>query len=466
MSDLFSALNSAAGALRAFQSALDVTQNNVSNSQTPGYVKQIATFDALNFQLQHGLGGGVQAGTPQDSRNEYAETAVRQQVSLLGASSQLATSLDPIEQIFSVSATNSISSSLDTLFKSFSAWSANPGDVSARTAVLTAANGVAAAFQQSASGLDKIRHSVEGDLRTTVASINQIAGQLQKYNQARQNSSTPDAGLEAQKNAALEQLAQYADVQVLTAGDGSITVLLGGQVPLVTGDQVHPLSLTASNPANSANPSAPPLVSVVDENGTDVGQKITDGQLGALLSVRNQVLPHLIGGPSDAGELNVLAKQVADSVNGVLTSAGGKSLFTYDSSSAVTAAGTLSVASTLQPGDLVAADPGPPPVSNGVPLKLGGLANGTLASLQGMTFGQFYGSTASWIGSQLSQAQAASTAQTQTVAQARTLRQQLSGVSLDEEATRLMQLQRSYQAASRMVSVLDTLGQSIIDMIK
>jgi flagellar hook-associated protein 1 FlgK len=205
---------------------------------------------------------------------------------------------------------------------------------------------------------------------------------------------------------------------------------------------------------------------VVDENGTDVTQKITDGQLGGLLSVRNQILPHLIGGPSDAGDLNVLAKQVADAVNGVLTSAGGKNLFTYDSSSPVIAAGTLSVASGLQPGDLVAADPGPPPVSNGVPLKLGGLANGTLAGLQGMTFGQFYGSTASWIGSQLSQAQTASAAQTQTVAQARALRQQLSGVSLDEEATRLMQLQRSYQAASRLVSVLDTLSQSVIDMIK
>src|ERR1700681_399137 len=103
MSDLFAALNTASGALQAFQTALDVTSNNVSNSQTAGYVKQIPTFDALQFQLEHGLTGGVQGGTPQDSRNQYAEIAVRQQVSLLGASSQLATSLNPIEQVFSVS---------------------------------------------------------------------------------------------------------------------------------------------------------------------------------------------------------------------------------------------------------------------------------------------------------------------------------------------------------------------------
>jgi len=466
MSDLFSALNSAAGALRAFQTALDVTQNNVSNSQTPGYVTQVPTFDALGFQPTKGLDGGVEGGTGQSTRNQYAELAVRQQVTLLGSSSQLATSLDPIEQVFSVSGTSSISSALDTLFQSFSAWSANTGDVSAQSAVLNAASGVATAFAGSANQLDQIRTSMSTDLQSSVDSINQLADQIQQYNVNRQGATDSDAGLDAQLNNALEQLAQYADTQVLTASDGSITVLLDGQVPLVTGDQVHHLSLGSASNAGATNPTAPANVSILDSKGNDVTQNITDGQLGALLSVRNQILPQLIGGPSDAGELNELASQVASSINNVLTTAGGQQLFTYDTSSAVDAAATMSVASGLQPTDLVAADPGPPPVSNGVPLKLSALANNQNAQLQNMTFDQFYGSTTSWIGNQLSQAQTASTAQTQTVAQAQALRQQLSGVSLDEEATRLMELQRSYQAASRMVTVIDSLSETIINMIQ
>ena len=39
-------------------------------------------------------------------------------------------------------------------------------------------------------------------------------------------------------------------------------------------------------------------------------------------------------------------------------------------------------------------------------------------------------------------------------------------IRLDEEATRLMALQRSYQAASRMVTVIDSLSQTLIDMIR
>ena len=64
-------------------------------------------------------------------------------------------------------------------------------------------------------------------------------------------------------------------------------------------------------------------------------------------------------------------------------------------------------------------------MSNGVPLNLANLANTSQTALQGMTFDQFYGSTASWIGNQLSQAQTTSQAQQQTVSQAQALRQQL-----------------------------------------
>src|SRR6266513_1033095 len=119
---------------------------------------------------------------------------------------------------------------------------------------------------------------------------------------------------------------------------------------------------------------------------------MTSGQLGALLSVKNESLPHLFCGPSEAGDLNVLAKQIADKVNGVLATVGGNPLFTYDQNSAVNSAATLAVSSGFAPQDLVAADPGPPPVSNGIALQLSALGDKPDAALQGMTFNQFYGS--------------------------------------------------------------------------
>ncbi len=51
------------------------------------------------------------------------------------------------------------------------------------------------------------------------------------------------------------------------------------------------------------------------------------------------------------------------------------------------------------------------------------------------------------------------------MAQAQSLQQQVSGVSLDEEAIRLVQLQSSYDAASKVVTVIDDTLQSLMTMI-
>ena len=52
------------------------------------------------------------------------------------------------------------------------------------------------------------------------------------------------------------------------------------------------------------------------------------------------------------------------------------------------------------------------------------------------------------------------------VAQAKNLRQQMSGVSLDEEATILIQFQRAYEANSRLISVLDEMSREAIDILQ
>ena len=51
-------------------------------------------------------------------------------------------------------------------------------------------------------------------------------------------------------------------------------------------------------------------------------------------------------------------------------------------------------------------------------------------------------------------------------AQTKNLRQQLSGVSLDEEATIVIQFQRAYEANSRLIAVLDQLTEETIQILR
>ena len=50
--------------------------------------------------------------------------------------------------------------------------------------------------------------------------------------------------------------------------------------------------------------------------------------------------------------------------------------------------------------------------------------------------------------------------------QAQAVREQTSGVSLDEEATRLIQFQRAYQASAQLLSVLDQLTGTVINLLQ
>ena len=42
----------------------------------------------------------------------------------------------------------------------------------------------------------------------------------------------------------------------------------------------------------------------------------------------------------------------------------------------------------------------------------------------------------------------------------------MSGVDLNTEATELLQFQQAYQAAGKLVSILQELSQSVIDMVQ
>jgi len=471
MGSLFAALNSASNALDAFQRSIDVTQNNVTNANSPGYAKQIPTLQSANFVSANGLSGGVVEQT-QDSRNQFADTMVRNQISIAGAYQQLQTSLAPLQNVFDVSDNSPIPSALNQLFQSFSQWSTQPSNSAYQSAVVAAAQQVSAAFQQTASQLSSIRNATDQDLQSTVAQINQDAAKIQAYNVSLGKNGGTDAGAQANLEATLEDLSNLANVQVLTGVGGTVTVLLGGQTPLVIGAQLNTLQVQADT---SGTPGAPPNAKIVDSTGTDVTAQVTSGALSGLLTVRNNILPSLAGGGTQVGSLNTLAQSIADSVNNLLAQGSststppyqpGAPLFTYNATSPTSVASSLNVNQSLTPDQLVAFDPGPPAASNGIALQLANLDNTGSSQLGGSTFTQYLSAMTAQVGNAVSTANAGATAQASVVSQAKTLQQQLSGVSLDEEAVRLVQLQSAYQAASKVVTVIDELTQTLINMVQ
>lgn len=479
MSSLFTSLRNAAQALTAFDRAIGVTQNNVTNASAPGYVRQKVNFLSLPFNPDNGLLGGIRASSPQSTRDITAERGVWDQTQAYAASRQLYTSVSGIEGVFDISGKTGIPAELSKLFQAFSAWSVTPNSANARQIVVASASNVAAAFQSAASQLAQTTSSTDQNISATISRINALAGQIQNFNIERRKTDQTDPAADANVHNVLEELSSLVNFQALYQDDGTITVLAGGQTPLVVGDHLYSLS-ARSAPASNPPPSFPngvPNTQIVDAQGADVTSLLTTGTLGALLQFRNSVLPSIQGNQNQQGDLNALAQRFADRVNSLLTSGvvdpgpppvSGVPLFSYDPTAPGGVARSLAVNPAATPQSLAAADPGPPATGNGIALKLAGLATSSdpADGINGQTFITFFGSVAARIGGLANTAAADATRGEQMVASAKALRSDISGISLDEEAVQLLQFQRSYQATSRMVTVLDDLTNSVLGMIR
>jgi flagellar hook-associated protein 1 FlgK len=451
MPGLFSALVSSAESLRVFEKSIATCQNNVTNALTPGFAKQRLALRAALFNPDEGLPGGVISGGLESSRDEYAEQAVRFEAQYVGRFEQKSTDLGRVEQLFDVTGDTGIPSSLNKLFQSFSAWSVTANDAGPRQNVLDAAGEVAASFNETANGLGREMVAADQQIRDQVDAINNLTGSIRDLNvQIRQDfRSRSDPSLDARMHDTLEKLASYVDLSVLHQADGSVTLLIGGRTPLVVGDKQYTLHADFSSTE----------ATVLDENNADMTGLIKGGSLGSLLETRNTTIPGYVS------DLNRLAKQVADDINATLAGGvdmngdAGAPLFTYNT---VDDAGMTMAVTGITTAQLAGADPASPG-GNANALNLVDLAIAT--PLDGLTYTGFYARLATTVGQGAEGAQNDLETHQQLLLQAQAMRDEVSKVSLDEEAARLIEFQRSYQATAQMIGVLNELTGVVLSWL-
>ena len=444
---LTTALFSATDAMRVFERSLEVAQTNVGNVNTPGYAKQ--RQEIISFR------DGIQAGRVISSRDLYNESSVWQRQSGLGAANQQIDTLSQVEQALPIGENLGVAASLSSFFASFTQLAVSPNSTSARQVVLDKANTLATDFNTTANRLARSAQSSEQEIRSAVSRINGVLDDIAGFNKAVRLDGRvrQDGGVESRLYKSLESLSEYADFKALPNEDGSISVYLGGQTLGVIGDssyQIH--SVVANN-----------QVQILDSQGADITGQFQSGRLGSLLNFRNKQFA------TYSADLDKLAQRVADQVNTTLASGLDQSgappvqnLFNYSAVPPNGAASTL-VAGPLAPQDLAvagAASPG----GNANALTIADLAK--QPSINGYTYTQFYGATSAKVGTAIAAAKADQNTETQLLTQAQTIRANTSGVSLDEEAAYVLQIQRSYQAVSKLLTVISSMTDTVMGIIK
>lgn len=482
-------VDTARSSLQATSDQISVVSRNIARINDPDATRKIATVVS---------GPGVGVSIPSIDRtsnqllfNAYlnANSANETQTEISSALERLQATVDDTDDERSPAALMSkLSAALQT-------YSGSPQNSSVAASVVSVAKDLSNALNSASSTVTQVRQQADADIAGSVADINNLLSQFQSLNnqvvKGASNGTDITDALDA-RDAVLKQLSGEIGIRTISHDNGGMAIYTDSGVTLF--DRV-PRQVTFQTTANlgAGGTGAAVYADGVPVAGTPHVMEIQSGKLAGLISVRDDVaVTYQSQLDAMAGGLINAFAETDQSATPTMPDAAG--LFTYSGGPAVPPAGTIvaglagsiKINANVDPGqggdaelirDGGISDPGNPAYtynsSNGSSYtdRIEGLiANlGVTRSFDPSTqispsasLTDYAKNSVSWLEA-LRQSASSEADYRSTVAQRATASlSQATGVNLDEEMTNLLNLERTFQASSRLISTVDDMFSTLI----
>ncbi|MEH2483132.1 flagellar hook-associated protein 1 FlgK [Nitrobacteraceae bacterium AZCC 2146] len=354
------ALRIATSSLMTTQVQISVASANISNADTTGYTvktaNQVATVSA-------GVGTGTMITGITSNVDKLLLKSLMQATSALGSADTSNSYLNELQALYGTSSGTdstgtSLANTIASLETAISSLSGTSSSAALQANVVSALDDVASQLRDTSSGIQELRSNADDQIASSISDVNDQLKTIASLNtQIKQAAALgqPTGDLEDQRNTALQDVASQMDVSYFISSTGDMQVYTTSGQALVD-SSAHLLSyttaatVTASTTYDAASTSG---FSGIMLNGVDVTSQIKSGNIGALISLRDTVLP------AAQDQLDQLANELADSLNAVSnqgTSLPPPSSLTgttaVTASTALSATGTVRIAVTDQSGTL------------------------------------------------------------------------------------------------------------------
>jgi len=455
VSSLFGTLSIAVRALQADQGALNASSNNVANANTPGYSRQVPVLvqgDPIRLNNVT-YGTGVVLQKIESLRDPILQIRIQEETQQQGDLSAFVSGMNQLQVMFNGNSGNDLGRQFSNFFASLDQLSTDPSNLSLRQGVLTAGGNLANSFRTISQNLTTQRQNLDLSVKEAVGQVNSLTGQIAKLNgQITQltNIHEDASSLIDQRDQLINQLSGLIDVSNIQSDNNGLTLTTSNGTPLVAGQ----VSFDLTTQQDSSG------VYHVYSQGTDVTSKLSSGSLAGMIAVRDQKIPALLT------NLDTLAVGFADAFNTAhragydLSGAQGGDFFLDPPASGVGAAASMAVAIT-DPSQVAASSDGSPG-NNGNVATLSAVHD--QAIVNGQTATDYYAGLVFGVGNDVSDATAQQDASQLILNQLQDQRGSISGVSLDEEAANLILYQRAYEASARIVSVINDILETTINL--
>jgi flagellar hook-associated protein 1 FlgK len=302
-------MNSAVSGLTTAQTQIQVTSENVTNVDTPGYIRKIA--DQVS-SVSGGVGTGVDIKDIRLATNSFLESAARKASSASGAADVLSQYYDQVQQLFGdPTASTSFFSSISTAFASFSSLAQNPTSVPYRQQSISDVQQVLSQASSIYSGIQSVRASADSQISSDVTQVNSLLSQIEKLNTqiAAGNVNGQDTSAEQDNQQQLVgQLSSLMNIQVASRQGGGVTVRTQDGL-ILAGDGAATLSYTPTGTVTGQTAFNQITLTPPGGVAVDMSQHVSSGEIAGLLQLRD------VQAPQAAQQLGELTSQVADQLN-------------------------------------------------------------------------------------------------------------------------------------------------------
>ncbi|HZK54264.1 MAG TPA: flagellar hook-associated protein FlgK [Desulfosporosinus sp.] len=514
MSSTFFGLELSRRALGSQQAALNITGHNISNANTPGYSRQIGSLtatmpDTIPIAGRNlSLGSGVTLDTITRARDAFVDRQYRSETSKQQYWAARQDSLMKVEDMVNEPSDNSLSNDMNQFWTSWSDLSKDPTNMGARAVVRERALTLVDSFHNIDQQVRDMKGNMDETIKVQVKQINTYGEQIKDINdqikRAEVAGDNPN-DLRDQRDFLVDQLSKIVSVRVVETKDQAFTDRNVNNYKLIIGDDNAPNNTLVDNSSFRMLKDPPPknaegFYQVVwsDDPGPIINEVALGSKLGTLaanIEIRDTYLVEF------GTQFDTLAQGIADAINalhqtgqGLEAEATGINFFTDGTVTpnvdaqglpVVTAknfslnfeiednvnriaTGNITMDGTVTAGDGTIAQ-GMSSLSTGWNALKDLIAAGKFGAVgdkpvSASSLGDYYGANVAQMGVDVQQANRMKAGEDVLMTNLMNQRESMSGVSLDEEMTNLIKFQKSYSAAARMVTMMDDMLNTIMNM--
>lgn len=454
------------------QTSLQTTAHNIANKNTDGFSRQRVETQT-NVPVGVGklrIGMGARPGVVTRTNNPYIEKQIESEGNKLGNMEGRASMLARVEQVYNEQVNKGLNQFMSEFFNSVRELANNPESLATRTMVKESAFYMTKDFQRMDKQLSEIQGDADFRIAATVEEVNQITREIANLNEKIQ--SVELQGVTAnderdRRDLLVKNLSQKINIRYGESDEGQLSITAGTSAVLVSGFSSRDLFVSSTKEEGGKPEGGVDIFYKATEEGSPIKitEQIKSGEVGGLLQVRDVVVAGL------RDKIDTLAFTLSNEINQAHTQGfdrynrQGMSFF-KPIGEVKGAAERLVVNSAIMDDVGLIAAGGQPnsPGDNRIANVMSAIQYKKVLSDDSFTVDDFYNSMVGQIGIETQRANSALETQADTVKQLKNIRESISGVSLDEEATKMIEFQKAFDASARLITTADEMMDTVLNL--